>query len=335
VVRLLVAHAARKLVRQLAREALESLPGDLVRDLPGFAAQAAALRLPLYAAAALGDSEEERAAGYNLAAQTDHMKLHKKVLADMAAATPGAAAKARVALRMILTPSLQAGEAAMHAERERQADAAIAAAATPSVLRAALAQRADLFSDLLNRSEVMFRDTLPATEYTCAQALVHREVTALELKQAEVLVRFALRHNGKPSSNRLEGPSLVLAAAIRELLDEQAVDEQAGAATSSRVAASISPQGVALRCACPGCTNSAAKTCTACRAVGYCSKACQKRDWPAHKRACKCGSTSIPGEIAKLSLSSSTSESGNLSSSTSTTASSTASSSIQREQQRE
>ena len=62
IVRLLVAHRAHGQVRLLAADAIDSLPADLLKELPGVAAQAAALRLPLDVAAALGDTEEERAA---------------------------------------------------------------------------------------------------------------------------------------------------------------------------------------------------------------------------------------------------------------------------------
>jgi ankyrin repeat protein len=61
-VSLLVAHRAHGQVRLLAADAIDSLPADLYKELPRVAAQAAALRLPLDVAAALGDTEEERAA---------------------------------------------------------------------------------------------------------------------------------------------------------------------------------------------------------------------------------------------------------------------------------
>jgi hypothetical protein len=62
VVRMLIAHAARNAVRELADAAVESLAGMLLRELPELAAQAAALCLPLYVAAALSESEEDQAA---------------------------------------------------------------------------------------------------------------------------------------------------------------------------------------------------------------------------------------------------------------------------------
>ncbi len=57
IVSLLVAHHAHGQVRLLAADAIDSLPADLFKGLPGAAAQAAALRLPLDVAAALGDTE--------------------------------------------------------------------------------------------------------------------------------------------------------------------------------------------------------------------------------------------------------------------------------------
>jgi ankyrin repeat protein len=62
IVSLLVAQRAHGQVRLLAADAIDSLPAILFKELPGFTAQAAALRLPLDVAAALGDTEEERAA---------------------------------------------------------------------------------------------------------------------------------------------------------------------------------------------------------------------------------------------------------------------------------
>ena len=39
-------------------------------------------------------------------------------------------------------------------------------------------------------------------------------------------------------------------------------------------------------CAVPGCPKSATKKCVDCKQVRYCSKACQKADWPRHKLQC-------------------------------------------------
>jgi hypothetical protein len=41
------------------------------------------------------------------------------------------------------------------------------------------------------------------------------------------------------------------------------------------------------RCACPGCPYGAHNKCSACESVEYCSRACQKLHWAAHKAACK------------------------------------------------
>ena len=67
IVSLLVAHRAHGQVRLLAADAIDSLPAVLFNKLPFAAAQAASLRLPLDVAAALGDTEEERAAADVLA----------------------------------------------------------------------------------------------------------------------------------------------------------------------------------------------------------------------------------------------------------------------------
>ncbi len=51
IVSVLVAHRAHGQVRLPAADAIDSLPADLFKELPGVAAQAAALRLPLDVAA--------------------------------------------------------------------------------------------------------------------------------------------------------------------------------------------------------------------------------------------------------------------------------------------
>lgn len=43
----------------------------------------------------------------------------------------------------------------------------------------------------------------------------------------------------------------------------------------------------ALRCAGPGCNERATDTCSACKNVVYCSRACGKLHWPVHKAECK------------------------------------------------
>jgi hypothetical protein len=58
-------------------------------------------------------------------------------------------------------------------------------------------------------------------------------------------------------------------------------------AASSSSSAGASGAGERRRCAYPGCPNCAASMCGACKSVGYCSRACQKRHWAAHKAACK------------------------------------------------
>ena len=87
VVSLLVAHRAHGQVRLLAADAIDSLPADLFEELSGVVvvAQAAALRLPLDVAAALGDTEEERAAADDLASQSATLEAAN---AQLAAAAP-------------------------------------------------------------------------------------------------------------------------------------------------------------------------------------------------------------------------------------------------------
>ena len=61
-------------------------------------------------------------------------------------------------------------------------------------------------------------------------------------------------------------------------------------AASSSSSAGASGAGERRRCAYPGCPNCAASMCDACKSVVYCSRACQKRHWAAHKAACKVAS---------------------------------------------
>jgi hypothetical protein len=58
-------------------------------------------------------------------------------------------------------------------------------------------------------------------------------------------------------------------------------------AASSGSSADAAGAGEERHCACPGCPNCAVSMCDACKSVVYCSRACQKRHWPAHKAACK------------------------------------------------
>jgi ankyrin repeat protein len=136
IVRLLVAHRAHGQVRLLAAEAINSLPADVFKELPGVAAQAAALRLPLDVAAALGDTEEERAAADVLASQSATLKAANSQLA--AVQTPEELARAREALAR--TPAQSPSDAAAYAVWEREADAALLAAMTTTAFRVAQAR---------------------------------------------------------------------------------------------------------------------------------------------------------------------------------------------------
>ena len=138
-----------------------------------------------------------------------------------------------------------------------------------------------------------------------------------KLAQAESAARFALRHNGQEPADRLLGATRALAAAITALVAERAERDKLERAVeklfADAAAMSISPQPVTLsacsaesgattsaassagasgaserrRYACPGCPNGGRNKCSACKSVEYCSRACQKLHWAAHKAACK------------------------------------------------
>ena len=95
IVSLLVAHRAHGQVRLLAADAIDSLPAVLFKKLPFAAAQAAALRLPLDVAAALGDTEEERAAADVLASQSASLEAANAQLAAAVVQTSRELARTR------------------------------------------------------------------------------------------------------------------------------------------------------------------------------------------------------------------------------------------------
>jgi hypothetical protein len=126
-VSLLVAHYAHGQVRLLAADAIDSL----INQLPGVAAQAVALRLPLDVAAALGDTLEERAAADVLASQAASFEAAEAKLAAVAVEL----ARAREALAR--APAQPPSDTAAYAAREREADAALRAATTITAFRLA------------------------------------------------------------------------------------------------------------------------------------------------------------------------------------------------------
>ncbi len=148
VARKLVAHAAREEVRRLASSVLSSLPAEVLKDLPDLAARAAALRLPLFAAAALGETEDERAAGIMLAYRADELRASDIRLAALAASDPSTRFTFDEVpggpFGKLATPGSQAVALALQA-RGRLADAAAAAATTSAALLAAQGEQTQLF----------------------------------------------------------------------------------------------------------------------------------------------------------------------------------------------
>ncbi len=102
----MVAHRAHRQVRLLAADAIDSLPADLFKELPGVAAQAAALRLPLDVAAALGVTQEERDAADVLMSQSASFEAANVQLAAAATQTPEELARTREALARAPAPEM-------------------------------------------------------------------------------------------------------------------------------------------------------------------------------------------------------------------------------------
>jgi ankyrin repeat protein len=200
IVSLLVAHRAHGQVQRLAADAIDSLPADLIKGIPGYAAQVAALCLPLDVAAALGDTEEERAAGNALASQSALLEEANAKLA--AVSTPEKFSRAREAIANdVQTPS--------EAAREREADAALRAAMTTTEFRSAQARQLIVRKILFSRSDALVRGAGISDAF--AQLFITQMLEEFKLAQAESAVRFALRHNGQ---NRLLGATRALETAI-------------------------------------------------------------------------------------------------------------------------
>ena len=214
---LLVAHRAHGQVRLLAADAIDSLPAVLFKELPGFTAQAAALRLPLDVAAALGDTEEERAAADVLASQSASLEAANAQLAAAAAQTPQALARAREALA--LAPAQSPSDAAAHAAREREADAALRAAMTTTAFRLAQARQLTVRKILFSRFDALVRGARVSDAF--ARLFSGQRLEEFKLAQAESAARFALRHNGQEPADRLLGATRALAAAITALVAER------------------------------------------------------------------------------------------------------------------
>ena len=205
-------------VRLLAADAIDSLPADLFKELPGVAAQAAALRLPLDVAAALGDTEEERAAADVLASQSASFEAANAQLAAAAVQSPQELARAREALAS--APAQSPSDAAAYAAREREADAALRAATTITAFRLAQARQLIVRKILFSRFDALVRGAGVSDAF--ARLFSGQRLEEFKLAQAESAARFALRHNGQEPADRLLGATRALAAAITALVAERA-----------------------------------------------------------------------------------------------------------------
>lgn len=326
VVRELLAHLAHAEVPRVASTAIASLPADLLKQLPGYASEAAALNLPLWLAAALGDTEDERAAADLLVTSSHGIRCFDMRIDAIAARDPRAFEAVKNAFASAPRPRLSPAATKEQADRE----VAVATATTATALRRAQASQYSALSAELTLEAASCFSRSPAPRDFCAALipmLCGQQLNALQLQHAEAAARFALRNTGK--AWRELGSTLAVAAALNELISERdraerdlardklererfehavgelisdvstmSIPPQPGAlagapaesdttTASSRSSAGASGACKSLRCACLGCPNGAFDTCSACRSVVYCSKACQKLDWRAHKAVCK------------------------------------------------
>ena len=240
-------------------------------------------------------------------------------LAAAAVQTPEELARAREVLAR--PPEQSPSDAARYAAREREADAALRAATTITAFRLAQVRQLIVRKILFSRFDALVRGARVSDAF--ARLFIDQMVEEFKLAQAESAARFALRLNGQESTDRLLGATRALAAAITALVAEHAERDKLECAVNKLFgdasAMSISPQPVTLsacsaesgattsaassgssagasgagerrRCACPGCPNGGRTRCSACKSVEYCSRACQKLHWAAHKAACKVAS---------------------------------------------
>jgi hypothetical protein len=233
--------------------------------------------------------------------------------AAAAVQSPQELARAREALAS--APAQSPSDAAANAAREREADAALRAAVAITAFRLAQARQLTVRKILLSRFDALVRGARVSDAF--ARLLSGQRLEEFKLAQAESATRFALRHNGQKPEERLLCATRALAAAITALVAERDKLEcavrklfadasamsisqhpvtfsdcsaESGATTSA--ASSCSSAGASgaserRRCACPGCPNGGRSMCSACKSIEYCSRACQKLHWAAHKTACK------------------------------------------------
>jgi hypothetical protein len=205
------------------------------------AAQAAALRLPLDVAAALGVTQEERDAADVLMSQSASFEADVQ-LAAAVAQTPEELARTREALAR--APAQSPSDAAPYTAREREADAALLAAMTTTAFRLAQARQLIVRKILFSRFDALVRGARVSDAF--ARLFSGQRLDEFKLAQAESAARFALRHDGQKPADRLLGATRALAAAITALVAERAERDKLECAvkklSADSSAMSISPQ---------------------------------------------------------------------------------------------
>ncbi len=187
--------------------------------------------------------------------------------------TPKELARAGEALAR--APAQSPSDAAALAAWEREADAALRAAMTSTAFRLAAGRECGEVRAATQRPGAGG----PPTRRDSSARLRHHGVgrRARRARQARVRLEKALRRRFGHVDLAAAPHALPARLSAARLRVPRSSCSSAGASGASE----------RRRCACPGCPNGGRNKCSACKSVEYCSRACQKLHWVAHKAACK------------------------------------------------
>jgi hypothetical protein len=128
--------------------------------------------MPLDVAAALGDTEEERAAADVLASQSASLEAANAQLAAAAVNTPEVSARARETL--VRASAQSPSDAASYAAREREADAVLRAATTITAFRRAQVRQLIVRKILFSRFDGLVRGARVGGAFARLRAALER-----------------------------------------------------------------------------------------------------------------------------------------------------------------